>query len=67
MSEYFSWIWFYPIILTFMTYMACNKEIFERIDLTCDYTDPSLIIVFFFSGTGLCFALGSEITLSLFF
>lgn len=41
MSEYFTWIFFQPIILTFLSFAACNKDVFDELGISCDYGDAA--------------------------
>jgi len=67
MSEYFTWVFFQPIILTFLSIATCNQDIFDNLNITCDYNDPAWLTQFFISIIFLLLALFSEGIFALFF
>jgi hypothetical protein len=66
-SEFFSWIWYYPMMVTFLTWVTCNEDVFSGMGVECNYLDPNYIVGFVFAILGILQAVGSELLFSLFF
>ena len=44
LSEYFNWICFYPFVIVFLAYIACNSEIMDEIGITCDMSTQRIVL-----------------------
>lgn len=66
MTELFSWILFFPFVIIFISFIACNKDVLGEINITCE-NNALRIIGIIFGILGLIFTIGNEWLLNLFF
>lgn len=66
LAEMFSWIFFFPFLIASLTYLLCNKDVLDSVDVKCE-SSANRIVSMTFSILGLIFSVINEWWLSLFF